>query len=132
MRAPITNRHRWFVAIIVLWMAAHVLLTKISPGSAKGPSGPPHSLLMLAFWLEALGHMIVLGAVITAIRDCIPWWKNPTYRDDGLLSIDNAAKLAGSPYEVLPIQWNGIAWVTGEFILYLLLWALILRAWFGY
>lgn len=87
---------------------------------------------MLAFWLEAFGHMIVLGAVITAIRDFIPWWKNPTYGDDRLLSIDNASKIVGTPYEVLPIQWNGIAWITGEFILYLLLWALILRAWFGY
>jgi hypothetical protein len=83
--------------------------------------------MSLLFRLEWLGHLVVLGMVITAIRNRIGWWKTPTYGDDGLLSIESAPKLHGTPYEELPNHWGEIACIVGEFLLYCMLWTWILR-----
>jgi hypothetical protein len=77
--------------------------------------------------IELVAHVVVLGIAITAIRNRIPWWRKPTYGDDGLLSLENASKLEGTSYEVLPIQWAQLWCISGELILYALLWAWILR-----
>ena len=71
---------------------------------------------------EFVIHAALLGAVITAIRNRIPWWNQPTYSDEGTLTIDST--------EILPqpeTQWAEIGWIVLEFAVYLLLWAKIYR-----
>jgi hypothetical protein len=108
-------------------MIVHVILGSVSPAFAQGPPGPARSLMSRLFRLEWIGHFAVLGVAVTAIRNRVGWWRRPTYGDEGLLSIENSAKLEGSSYEVLPVQWNEIGWIIAGLLTYALLWALILR-----
>ena len=78
------------------------------------------------FRLEWLGHLVVLGLAVTTIRNRVGWWRKPTYGDEGLLSIDNAAKLEGGSYDVLPVRWKEIGWIVSGLLIYALLWAWIL------
>jgi hypothetical protein len=113
--------------MIALWMIVHLILRSVSPTFAQGPPGPAQSLMSRLFRLEWLGHLVVLGLAVTAIRNRVGWWRKPTYGDEGLLSIDNAAKLAGSSYEVSLVRWKEIGWIAGGLLIYAVLWALILR-----
>lgn len=78
------------------------------------------------FRLEWIGHIVVFGIAVKAIENRIPSLRKPGYGDEGLLSIDNAAKLKGSSYEVLPAQWKEIGWIISGLLIYVLVWAWIL------
>jgi hypothetical protein len=120
------KRYLWTIALVALWVAVHVVLRSVSPSFAQGPPGTARSPISRLFRLEWLGHFVVFGIAVTAIRNRVGWWRKPTYGDEGLLSIENAAKLEGSSYEVLPTRWNDIGWIVGGVLIYALLWAWIL------
>jgi hypothetical protein len=113
-----TKRHSVIVGIIALWMIVHLVLRWASPAA-----------LALISRSEVIAHIAVLGIAVTAIRNRIGWWKKPTYGDDGLLSLENAGKITGTSYEVLPNQWDEIGYIVAEFILYVALWSWILKLW---
>ena len=71
---------------------------------------------------EMVFHAVVLGAVITSIRNRIPWWRQPSYADEGTLTIDSA-EISPQP----ETRWAEIAVIVVEFALYLLLWAWVYR-----
>lgn len=83
--------------------------------------------MSLLFRLEWIGHLVVLGVALKAIVNRIPWLRKPTYGDEGLLSIENAAKLKGSNYKVLPVRWDEMGWIVGGLLNYALTWAWILH-----
>jgi hypothetical protein len=121
------KRYLWMVTAIALWMVLHVVLRSVSPSFAEGPLGPARSRMSLLFRLEWIGHLVVLGIALKAIENRIPWLRKPTYGDEGLLSIGNAAKLKDSDYEVLPVRWNEIGWIVGGLLNYALTWTWILH-----
>jgi hypothetical protein len=100
-----SKRHWLLVVAIILWMVAHLLLRSAFPAFLR-------SLLAA----EVIAHIAVLGIAITAVRNRVGWWKKPTYGDDGLLSIENTAKLAGTSYEELPTRWNEIGYIVAELL----------------
>jgi hypothetical protein len=67
---------------------------------------------------EFVIHIAMLGAVITAIRNRIPWWRQPADSDEGTLTIESAQALPQPE-----TQWAEISWIVLEFALYLRLWA---------
>lgn len=113
-----TKRHLLVVGIVALWMAGHLFFRLAFPEILTRTLAP-----------EVMAHIVVLGIAITAIRNRIGWWKKPTYGDDGLLSLENSAKIAGTSYEVLPTRWNEIGYIFAELILYIALWCWIWNFW---
>lgn len=124
--ANFKKRYMWTATVIVLWMVVHVVLRSVFPSFAQGPPGPAQSLMTRLFRLEWIGHIVVFGIAVKAIENRIPSLRKPGYGDEGLLSIDNAAKLKGSSYEVLPAQWKEIGWIISGLLIYVLVWAWIL------
>jgi hypothetical protein len=127
MRILTTKGNLLLIGIVLFWMICHVILRSTSSGFAVGPPSPEHSFAGVLFKIELIAHIAVLGIVITAIRNRIGWWKKPTYGDDGLLSLQNTAKIAGTSYESLPTQWNEIGFIFAEFFIYIALWSMILQ-----
>jgi len=111
-----TKRHWLIVAAICAWMALRLILRSFAPQA-----------LEKVFKIEVIAHLAVLGIVITAIRNRIGWWNKPTYGDDGLLSLENSSKLAGTSYEVVPTHWPEIGLISAEVVLYIAVWAWILQ-----
>ena len=105
-----------FLALAVL--TVHLALRHWYPRFTP-PASPGKPLWMrTALYGEFAIHIAMLGAVITAIRNRIPWWKQPTYDDEGTLTIDST--------EILPqpkTQWAETGWIVLEFLIYLAMWA---------
>lgn len=111
----------WIVVALAM-LAAHVTVGHWYPGFAPPASQDKPLWMRTALYGEFVIHIAMLSAAITAIRNRIPWMKQPSYSDDGTLSIE-------SP-EALPqpeTQWVEISWIALEFALYLLLWAKVYR-----
>lgn len=62
--------------------------------------------------LEWPATLWFFGLAVTAIRNRVGWWRKSTYGDEGLISIENAATLRGSSYEVVPVEWKEIGWIV--------------------
>jgi hypothetical protein len=111
-----------WIALALAVLAVHITLRHWYPTFAQ-PASPDKPLWMrTGLYGEFVIHIAMLGAVITAIRNRIPWMKKPAYSDEGTLSIDSA--------EILPqpeMQWAEISWIALEFALYVLLWTKIYR-----
>ena len=73
------KRYLWTVAVIAIWIAVHVILRSVSPSFEQGPPGPARSPMSQLFRLEWLGHFVVFGIAVTAIRNRVGWWRKPTY-----------------------------------------------------
>jgi len=126
MHFLLSGRNKRTVAVIAIWICLHLFLLRLWPSFAIGPRRHPPSGVGIAFLLEALGQVIVLGVAVTAIRNRISWWKNPTYSDDGLLSIAAFEERREIRYEVTTSQRQEVFMIIGELCLYGVVWLVIL------
>jgi hypothetical protein len=111
----------WIVLALTM-LAVHIIVRRRYPAFTP-PASPDKPLWMRAgIYGELALHIAVLGAVITAIRNRIPCWKQPTYSDEGTLTIDST-KILPQP----ETEWAEIGWIALEFSIYLALWARVYR-----
>jgi len=105
-----------WIAVALAMLAVHLTVRHWYPGFTP-PASPDKPLWMrTALYGEFVIHIAMLGVVITAIRNRIPWLKQPSYSDDGTLTIEFAESLPQSE-----TQWAEISWIGLEFALYLLI-----------
>jgi hypothetical protein len=112
----------FWIALSLAALAVHVTLRNWYPSFTPPASSDKPLWMRTALYSELALHIAVLGAVITAIRNRIPWWKRPAYSDEGTLTIDST--------EILPqpeTQWAEISWIALEFSIYLAIWARVYR-----
>jgi hypothetical protein len=110
----------FWIALALATLAVHVTVRHWYP-SFTPPSSPDKPLWMrTGLYGEFVIHIAALGAVITGIRNRIPWWKQPAYSDEGTLDIK-----CSQPSMQQETRWGEIGWIVLEFSIYLALWARI-------
>ena len=111
-----------WVSFAMLIGASHAFIHHLNPAFVPPASSDKSPGVRVGIYGELIWHIAVFGAVLTSIRNRIPWQKKPSYSDDGILTIDSA--------QILPHPENRLAeigFIVLEFALYLLLWTWIYR-----
>jgi hypothetical protein len=112
----------FWTALALTMLAAHATARHWYPAFTP-PASPDKPLWMRAgLYAEFAIHISVLGALITAVGNRIPWLRKPAYSDEGTLSIESAEALPQAE-----TQWAEIGWIVLEFLIYLIIWARVYR-----
>jgi hypothetical protein len=102
--------------------ASQVIIHRRIPAFTPPASPDKPSWVRAGLYGEMIFNVAVLGALITSIRNRIPWWKQPSYSDEGTLTIESA-ETSTQP----EAKWAEIGWIVLEFVIYLALWSWIYR-----
>jgi hypothetical protein len=107
-----------WVSFAVLLLVIHVVVKHQFPAFTPPASSGKPTWMRWGLFGEMYVHIAFLGAVIVGIRNRIPSLKNPSYSDDGTLSIGESQSSSRDT-----TRWGQIGGIVLEFALYLGIWA---------